>query len=379
MKKVVTAITTTTIAFSGASALTVSADTHEVVKRDTLWGISQHHGTSVDELMKWNKLSSTLIHPGQKISTTNDKVDKPKATVKTKDKKTKSKSDSATYTVVAGDTLSEIAFEYGVTYEELMEWNDLTTTLIYPGQELKVKKVDKKTEEAPSEEKVVSEEKAESKDKIEQPEQDKEIESEKEEVEQVEKEKETASKSDTKPTSSSKSNSNQQKPAKEITASSGDTYTVNAGDTLSEIAFALNVSFDDLMEWNNLSDTIVVPGDTLIVNGSEKQPFKDSSNSSDESKDNEVKEEPKQEETKESTETEEPKENETSDSNKEATVEEEMNVEEAPEAEETEAETSEAEKTETEKPEAETSESEEPKQEAPEQEEEQVEEVEVEV
>lgn len=379
MKKVVTAITTTTIAFSGASALTVSADTHEVVKRDTLWGISQHHGTSVDELMKWNKLSSTLIHPGQKISTTNDKVDKPKATVKTKDKKTKSKSDSATYTVVAGDTLSEIAFEYGVTYEELMEWNDLTTTLIYPGQELKVKKVDKKTEEAPSEEKVVSEEKAESKDKIEQPEQDKEIESEKEEVEQVEKEKETASKSDTKPTSSSKSNSNQQKPAKEITASSGDTYTVNAGDTLSEIAFAHNVSFDDLMEWNNLSDTIVVPGDTLIVNGSEKQPSKDSSNSSDESKDNEVKEEPKQEETKESTETEEPKENETSDSNKEATVDEETNVEEAPEAEETEAETSEAEKTETEKPEAETSESEEPKQEAPEQEEEQVEEVEVEV
>src|SRR5699024_9487599 len=280
----------------------------------------------------------------------------------------------------AGDTLSEIAFEYGVTYEELMEWNDLTTTLIYPGQELKVKKVDKKTEEAPSEEKVVSEEKAESKDKIEQPEQDKEIESEKEEVEQVEKEKETASKSDTKPTSSSKSNSNQQKPAKEITASSGDTYTVNAGDTLSEIAFAHNVSFDDLMEWNNLSDTIVVPGDTLIVNGSEKQP----SNSSDESKDNEVKEEPKQEETKESTETEEPKENETSDSNKEATVEEETNVEEAPEAEETEAETSEAEETEAEKPEAETSESENPeteesKQEAPEQEEEQVEEGEVEV
>src|SRR5699024_8271475 len=370
MKKVVTAITTTTIAFSGASALTVSADTHEVVKRDTLWGISQHHGTSVDELMKWNKLSSTLIHPGQKISTTNDKVDKPKATVKTKDKKTKSKSDSATYTVVAGDTLSEIAFEYGVTYEELMEWNDLTTTLIYPGQELKVKKVDKKTEEAPSEEKVVSEEKAESKDKIEQPEQDKEIESEKEEVEQVEKEKETASKSDTKPTSSSKSNSNQQKPAKEITASSGDTYTVNAGDTLSEIAFAHNVSFDDLMEWNNLSDTIVVPGDTLIVNGSEKQP----SNSSDELKDNEVKEEPKQEETKESTDTEESKENETSDLNKEATVEEETSVEEAPEAEETEAEKPEAETSESENPETE-----EPKQEAPEQEEEQVEEVEVEV
>jgi len=375
MKKVVTAITTTTIAFSGASALTVSADTHEVVKRDTLWGISQHHGTSVDELMKWNKLSSTLIYPGQKISTANDKVDKPKATVKTKDKKTKSKSDSATHTVVAGDTLSEIAFEYGVTYEELMEWNDLTTTLIYPGQEIKVKKVDKKTAEAPSEEKVVSEEEPDSKDKIDQTVQDKEVESEKEEVKQVDEKKDTASKSETKPTSDSK----QQKSANKITESSGDTYTVEEGNTLSEIAFAHNVSFDDLMAWNNLSSTIVVPGDTLIVNGSEKQTSKDSSNSSDESKDKEVKEEPKQEESKVNEEKEEPKqeekteeskENETSDSNKEEKVEEEPTEEAAPEAEEPKPE---AEETETE------SEEPEPKAEEPKQEEEQVEEVEVEV
>src|SRR5699024_6453041 len=105
----------------------------------------------------------------------------------------------------------------------------------------------------------------------------------------------TASKSETKPASDSKSESNQEKPDKKITASSGDTYTVNAGDTLSEIAFAHDVSFDDLMKWNNLSSTIVVPGDTLTVNGSEKQA---SDNSSDEQKSNEVKEEPKQEEPK---------------------------------------------------------------------------------
>src|SRR5699024_12411350 len=56
-----------------------------------------------------------------------------------------------------------------------------------------------------------------------------------------------------------------------------------------------DVSFDDLMKWNNLSSTIVVPGDTLTVNGSEKQV---SDNSSDEQKDNEIKEEPKQKEPK---------------------------------------------------------------------------------
>src|SRR5699024_5658025 len=289
MKRVVTAITTTTIALSGASALTVSADAHEVVKRDTLWGISQKHGTSVEELMGWNKLSSTLIYPGQKISTTNEKIDKPKATVKSKDKSTKSKSDSATYTVVAGDTLSEIAFEYGVTYEELMEWNDLTTTLIYPGQELKVKKDDKKTKEAPTREKV------QPKEKIDKSTQDKAVELEKKEAKQKDEKQDTASKSETKPASDSKSESNQEKPDKKITASSGDTYTVNAGDTLSEIAFAHDVSFDDLMKWNNLSSTIVVPGEKITVNGSKKQV---SDNSSDEKKDKEIKEEPKQKEPK---------------------------------------------------------------------------------
>src|SRR5699024_404560 len=100
MKKVVTAITTTTIAFSGASALTVSADTHEVVKRDTLWGISQHHGTSVDETEKWNKLGSTIMHDGQELAARLVKGYNSKARVKTMDKKTKSNSVPATYMVV---------------------------------------------------------------------------------------------------------------------------------------------------------------------------------------------------------------------------------------------------------------------------------------
>src|SRR5699024_4923593 len=94
----------------------------------------------------------------------------------------------------------------------------------------------------------------------------------------------------------------------------------------------------DLMKWNNLSSTIVVPGDTLTVNGSEKQV---SDNSSDEQKDNEIKEEPKQKEPKQ----EEPK-------------------QEEPEQEE---------------PKQKEPKQEEPKQEEPKQEEGQVEEVEVEV
>lgn len=331
MKKLVTAITTTTIAFSGASALTVSADAHEVVKRDTLWGISQKNDASVEDLMEWNKLSSTLIYPGQRLSTTKDKVDKPKATVKAKDKQVKDKSNSATHTVVAGDTLSEIAFEYGVKYEDIMEWNDLSTTLIFPDQELKVKQDDKNNEKSSSENKVEveeSEEKVESKEKTTEDKEEnseKKVEQENEEEDKaVKSESESKSKLDAKTDTEKETKSNQEKTDEKITASSGDTYTVNAGDTLSEIAFAHNVSFDKLMEWNNLSDTLIVPGNTLAVNESGKQISDDSS---DEQKDNEVNEEPKQEEVKE-----EPTQEEKSESTSEQVEQEESKQDETPDS-----------------------------------------------
>src|SRR5699024_1134589 len=44
--------------------------------------------------------------------------------------------DSGTYAVKSGDTLSEIAYEFDISTEDLMEWNDLDSTIIVPGQKL---------------------------------------------------------------------------------------------------------------------------------------------------------------------------------------------------------------------------------------------------
>src|SRR5699024_4972426 len=44
--------------------------------------------------------------------------------------------DSGTYTVKSGDTLSEIAYEFDISTEDLMEWNDLDSTIIVPEQKL---------------------------------------------------------------------------------------------------------------------------------------------------------------------------------------------------------------------------------------------------
>jgi LysM repeat protein len=42
------------------------------------------------------------------------------------------------YTVRAGDTLSGIAFRYGVTIEAIQALNNLDTTMIYVGQVLQI-------------------------------------------------------------------------------------------------------------------------------------------------------------------------------------------------------------------------------------------------
>jgi LysM repeat protein len=47
---------------------------------------------------------------------------------------------TSTYTVKSGDTLSEIAEQYGTTVDELVRLNNIDNPdLIHPGQELKLK------------------------------------------------------------------------------------------------------------------------------------------------------------------------------------------------------------------------------------------------
>lgn len=40
---------------------------HTVVKEDTLWGLAEKYGTTVNSIKKWNDISDDLIFPGQEI------------------------------------------------------------------------------------------------------------------------------------------------------------------------------------------------------------------------------------------------------------------------------------------------------------------------
>jgi LysM repeat protein len=119
-----------------------SASSYTVKRGDTLSKIASVHGTSVSNLKSLNNLSSDLILVGQvlKVSGTATAAPAPsKSTTAAKTTSTSTTSSNASsYTVKSGDTLAGIASKHGTTYRKIMDLNGLKSTLIYPGQKLKV-------------------------------------------------------------------------------------------------------------------------------------------------------------------------------------------------------------------------------------------------
>ena len=100
--------------------------TYTVVAGDTLSAIASRYGTTYQKIARDNGIENpNLIYPGQVL-----KINVSQQT-----------NNVVTYTVVAGDTLSEIASRYGITYQKIARDNGIENpNLIYPGQVLKIYK-----------------------------------------------------------------------------------------------------------------------------------------------------------------------------------------------------------------------------------------------
>jgi len=206
---------------------------HTVKRGDNISEISQKYGVSVAEVKKWNRLKSNNVMLGAKLKiVTNERVattivkktpkaikkDTTETAIASVEKTSKKEivlpendavKDSEYYIVEKGDNLGSIAKKYGVTVDQIKEWNNLEETRVLFGSKLKLIR----GENAPIETKA---EKAE---------------------QQI------------------------------ATAASVRQYLVKKGDSLFSIAKKSGVTVENIKEWNDISNENIKPGMKLKIQG----------------------------------------------------------------------------------------------------------------
>lgn len=199
---------------SSSTESTVRDKTYTIKSGDTLSAIAVKHSTTVKKLKGWNNLKNDLIFPGQVIKVSSGSSDSSISTESiTEDRTDSSSSDKSdvsstnTYTVKSGDTLSKIANKHSITVSQLMSWNDLSNTIIYPAQVLKV----------------------------------------------------------TKPSTNGTSGSTDSSNSSESSTATKTTYKVKSGDTLSKIARNYSMTVSQIKSLNDLTSDLIYVGQKLKI------------------------------------------------------------------------------------------------------------------
>ncbi|MDY1036910.1 murein transglycosylase D [Lelliottia sp. CFBP8978] len=108
-----------------ADASSVSSRSYKVRSGDTLSGIASRLGVNAKDLQQWNNLRGSNLKVGQNLT----------IGAGSSAQRLARNSDSITYRVRKGDSLSSIAKTHGVNIKDVMRWNDDTANL-QPGDQL---------------------------------------------------------------------------------------------------------------------------------------------------------------------------------------------------------------------------------------------------
>jgi flagellum-specific peptidoglycan hydrolase FlgJ/spore germination protein YaaH len=208
----VTASTNATSSVQTTATTTVSANgqSYTVVSGDSVWGIANQFGITMDQLCDWNNIRNNFVYPGQKLTVNGGSSQQTTSTqtVATTTTATATTTGSGSYTVASGESVWSVANKNGITMDQLRSWNNIKNDFIYPGQKLIVQ--NSGTTQATT----------------------------------------TVSVS----TSSSASTGNRD-------------YTVVSGDSVWSISHKFGITMDQFRSWNNIKNDYVYPGQSVQVSG----------------------------------------------------------------------------------------------------------------
>lgn len=215
---------------------------------DFLSKIAEQYGVTVADIKKWNGLKDDKIIVGQKL-----KIYSTKKVQTTESEKTKTK----VHIVKENENLTLIAQLYDVSVDNLMEWNNLESDVIVPGQKLYVSKpTTSKKEKTVTKSKTHIVKEGENLTAI----------ADKYNVSVMDLKEWNNLKSDvivpgqeliiTKPSKTKEKEQNTKSPKM---------HTVKEGENLTMIADKYNVTIKQLKQWNDLTSDVIQPGMKLYV------------------------------------------------------------------------------------------------------------------
>src|SRR5699024_6267474 len=240
-KKVLFSVASTAVV---ASAFVATEDVgaaaeHKVSSGESLWVIAQANNVKVSDLRKWNNLQSDLIFPNQVLQLKNSSSSSNSSS--SNDSSSSSNSSSSTYTVKSGDSLSQIAYDKNVSVKDLMKWNDLDSTLIFPGNKLSLKNGSSSNSSSSNSSSSSSSNSSSSS---------------------------SSSNSTSSNNSSNESNGNSSSNSSSSSSSETTTCVVKSGDTLSQNASAHGTTANKIASLSGISTSDILHiGDKLTVSG----------------------------------------------------------------------------------------------------------------